>query len=105
MKDVLLTMLAYLRDAPDSALSLVTARAVVLQALPRRVLGPSAAPPARALPGQAGSATLTPEAPPPGELLMRKSVGLATFQHLHRDPGTKTPLLLVICVMPQVASY
>ena len=45
----------------------VTACAVLLQALPRRVLGPSAAPPARGLPSRAGSATLTPVVQLPGK--------------------------------------
>jgi hypothetical protein len=39
----------------------------MLQALPRQVPDPSAAPPARGLPSRAASATPTPWAPPPGE--------------------------------------
>ena len=48
-----------------------------VQALPRRVLGPSVAPPARGLPSRAGSATPTPAAPPPGECLVQRNCRVA----------------------------
>lgn len=45
----------------------MTAYTTMMQALPRRVLDRSAAPPAKGPPSRAVSATRTPAAPPPGE--------------------------------------
>ena len=59
-----------------------------VQALPRRVLGPSVAPPARGLPSRAGSATPTPAAPPPGEYLVRQNLqGCAAHASGFSVPG------------------
>lgn len=51
----------------------IKACAVVLQALPRTVLDPFGALPARGLPSPVGSATRTYAAPPPGEYIMAQS--------------------------------